>query len=92
VWIGLDMWFTVSSSPTSLLFWEQGIDEDIDDPNWDPAKFNILDAKAAIDQNPFDIQTWNGDLSAFKNRGGKVRLFALFLPLSPSFLFAQTRH
>ncbi|KAF4617033.1 hypothetical protein G7Y89_g15116 [Cudoniella acicularis] len=42
-------------------------------PSWDPATFTIKDAKAAADQNPFNIMTWEGDLSAFKNSGGKVR-------------------
>lgn len=47
-----------------------------DDPNWNASSFSRLDAKAAGDQNPFNIQTWNGDLSAFKNKGGKVCMFA----------------
>jgi feruloyl esterase len=42
------------------------------DASWDPATFTARDAKDAIEQNPFNIQTWNGDLSAFKAAGGKV--------------------
>ncbi|KFY94205.1 hypothetical protein V500_03374 [Pseudogymnoascus sp. VKM F-4518 (FW-2643)] len=42
------------------------------DSNWDPATFTIADAKVANEQNPFDIATWNGDISAFKNNGGKL--------------------
>ncbi|KIN02684.1 hypothetical protein OIDMADRAFT_40566 [Oidiodendron maius Zn] len=41
-------------------------------PKWNASTYTIHDAKAAIDQNPFNIQTWEGDLSAFKDRGGKV--------------------
>ncbi|OBT76824.1 hypothetical protein VF21_04486 [Pseudogymnoascus sp. 05NY08] len=41
-------------------------------PNWEASAYSICDAKAAGDQNPFNIQTWNGDLSAFKAKGGKV--------------------
>lgn len=44
-----------------------------DDSNWDPATFTIADAKVANEQNPFDIATWNGDISAYKNNGGKLR-------------------
>lgn len=44
-------------------------------PKWNASTFTIHDAKAAIDQNPFNIQTWEGDLSAFKDRGGKVCKF-----------------
>ncbi|KAE9370689.1 ferulic acid esterase [Stipitochalara longipes BDJ] len=40
--------------------------------NWDPANFTIADAKVAEDQNPFDIATWNGNISAFQNNGGKL--------------------
>jgi feruloyl esterase len=48
-------------------------DLDIDDSNWNPATFTIQDAKVAEDQNPFDIATWNPDISAFRNAGGKLR-------------------
>jgi feruloyl esterase len=47
-------------------------DFDINDSNWNPATFTIQDAKVAEDQNPFDIATWNADISAFKNAGGKL--------------------
>jgi hypothetical protein len=46
-----------------------------DNPNWDPETFNRLDAKAAADQNPFNVQTWNGNLSDFQAAGGKLREF-----------------
>ena len=29
----------------------------------------------AIDQNPFDIATWHGDISLFQKKGGKLREF-----------------
>ncbi|CAG8973336.1 hypothetical protein HYALB_00000099 [Hymenoscyphus albidus] len=41
-------------------------------PDWDPKTFSIADYAAAFAQNPFNIDTWDGDLSAFQNRGGKV--------------------
>ncbi|RDW77182.1 carboxylic ester hydrolase-28 [Coleophoma cylindrospora] len=43
-----------------------------EDPSWDPASYTRADAKAAIDQNPFNAMTGNGDLSAFQKHGGKV--------------------
>lgn len=42
------------------------------DPNWDPATLNSTDYTNAARQNPFNIQTWNGDLSAVQNRGSKI--------------------
>ncbi|KAG9234077.1 tannase and feruloyl esterase-domain-containing protein [Amylocarpus encephaloides] len=42
------------------------------DSTWDPATFNVRDAIAAAVQNPYNIMTWEGDLSAFQTRGGKV--------------------
>jgi feruloyl esterase len=44
-----------------------------DDSNWNPATFTIEDAKVAEDQNPFDIATWDANISAFRNAGGKLR-------------------
>ncbi|KAH9211422.1 putative feruloyl esterase [Leptodontidium sp. 2 PMI_412] len=42
------------------------------DTTWDPATYTIEDAKVANDQNPFNIATWNGDISAFQKSGGKL--------------------
>ncbi|KAG4423850.1 hypothetical protein IFR04_002995 [Cadophora malorum] len=42
------------------------------DTTWDPATYTIEDAKVSSDQNPFDIATWHGDISAFQNSGGKI--------------------
>ncbi|KAL2065486.1 hypothetical protein VTL71DRAFT_3156 [Oculimacula yallundae] len=44
----------------------------LNDSTWDPATFTIKDAKFAGDQNPFDINTWHGDISAFQKTGGKI--------------------
>ncbi|KUJ08955.1 tannase and feruloyl esterase [Mollisia scopiformis] len=41
-------------------------------PSWDPNHLTVQDAAHAAHKNPFDIETWNGDLSAFKSRGGKL--------------------
>ena len=68
--IGLNMSFTVGS-PFSLPM--RNLLRLADNSNWDPATFTIADAKVAEDQNPFDIATWNGNISAFQNNGGKIR-------------------
>lgn len=68
--IGSGMWFIVSYTSTHL---EIRADLAIDDSGWNPATFTIQDAKVAEDQNPFDIATWNPDISAFRNAGGKLR-------------------
>jgi hypothetical protein len=68
--IGSGMWFMVSYTSTHP---ESRADLAIDDSNWNPATFTIQDAKVAEDQNPFDISTWNPDISAFRNAGGKLR-------------------
>ncbi|KAF2089281.1 tannase and feruloyl esterase [Saccharata proteae CBS 121410] len=41
------------------------------DTTWDPLTAGLADYEAALKTIP-QIQTWNGDLSAFKNRGGKL--------------------
>ena len=53
------------------------VDSLAENPNWNAATFNRLDAKAAADQNPFNVQTWNGNLSDFRAAGGKLRGFQL---------------
>lgn len=42
------------------------------DPTWDPATLNSKDYTAAATLNSFNIQTWEGDLSATKDRGSKI--------------------
>lgn len=42
------------------------------DPNWDAAKLTLTDMAYATKLNPSNAETWDGDLSAFKSRGGKV--------------------
>ncbi len=42
------------------------------DPNWDPTTWNVKDAEAAIKQNPYNIATWNADLSALRDAGTKL--------------------
>ena len=41
-------------------------------PNWSAFSLNVQDYSYAHAKNPSNIETWNGDLSAFKNKGGKV--------------------
>ena len=45
------------------------------DPSWDPATFGLLDAANAAALNPFNIETWEGDISPFASRGGKLLTF-----------------
>lgn len=42
------------------------------DPNYNASNWNIQDAEAALKQNPYNIQTWDADISAFRDAGGKV--------------------
>lgn len=42
------------------------------DRTWDAATFTRKDAAAAIEANPFNVETFDGDLSAFQESGGKV--------------------
>ncbi|KAH7413378.1 putative ferulic acid Esterase/Feruloyl esterase [Cadophora sp. MPI-SDFR-AT-0126] len=44
----------------------------LNDSTWDPATFTIQDAEFSNNQNPFDIKTWHGDISAFQKAGGKL--------------------
>jgi feruloyl esterase len=41
-------------------------------PNWDPVTWTLDDAAAANAQDPYEISTFNGDISAFQKSGGKV--------------------
>lgn len=42
------------------------------DPFWNPDTINSTDYDTAARLNPFNIQTWKGDLSGVKDRGTKV--------------------
>lgn len=41
-------------------------------PKYNASNWNIHDATAALNQNPYNIQTWEADMSAFRDAGGKV--------------------
>ncbi|KAJ5835840.1 hypothetical protein N7447_001866 [Penicillium robsamsonii] len=41
-------------------------------PSWSGANFTVKDAAVALAQNPYNIQTWDGDISPFKKAGGKI--------------------
>jgi feruloyl esterase len=43
-----------------------------EDLTWDRKTFTLEDAVEAFNQNPFNIQTFDADISAFRDRGGKV--------------------
>ncbi|KAK2031348.1 feruloyl esterase B [Colletotrichum zoysiae] len=46
------------------------------DPTWDPATFDLqIDGGFAERKNPADVKTWPDNLSAFKNRGGRLLMF-----------------
>ena len=42
------------------------------DLSWTRANFGIDDERAAIALNPFNIQTFDSELSAFRDLGGKI--------------------
>jgi hypothetical protein len=42
------------------------------DPTWDPSSLKPEDYVLSSNLNLFNIETWEGDLSAFQGRGGKV--------------------
>ncbi|KAJ9156239.1 Carboxylic ester hydrolase [Pleurostoma richardsiae] len=42
------------------------------DPSWDPATLGPADYAEAAAKNLFNIETWEGDLSAVKDRGTKI--------------------
>ncbi|KAI9925204.1 hypothetical protein ASPWEDRAFT_32496 [Aspergillus wentii DTO 134E9] len=42
------------------------------DTKWDASKFSVKDAAVALAQNPYNIQTWDADISPFQKAGGKV--------------------
>ncbi|KAK5136184.1 hypothetical protein LTR08_004021 [Meristemomyces frigidus] len=44
----------------------------LEDPTWDPTTQTSADADTAARKDPSGISTWKGDLSAFKNKGGKL--------------------
>lgn len=47
----------------------------LQDPNWDADTLNATLAAYAASLNPFNIETWKGDLSGFKNKGGKIMTY-----------------
>lgn len=42
------------------------------DTNWDPAQIGPNDYEKASEVNPFNVETWEGDLSKFQARGSKI--------------------
>lgn len=42
------------------------------DSNWDPSTLAPADYAVAAAQNPFNIDTWKGDLSGVRDRGSKI--------------------
>ncbi|KAJ5460541.1 uncharacterized protein N7458_002093 [Penicillium daleae] len=42
------------------------------DPSWSGENWTIKDAAVALAQNPYNIQTWDADISPFQKAGGKV--------------------
>lgn len=43
-----------------------------EDLSWDPTSFTLKDVLYALGNDPHDMNTFNGDISAFRDRGGKV--------------------
>ncbi|CZT14998.1 related to Probable feruloyl esterase B-2 [Ramularia collo-cygni] len=44
----------------------------LNDTTWDPATLDSATAAYAASVNPFNVETWEGDLSAYRDRGGKL--------------------
>lgn len=44
----------------------------LNDSTWDPATMNSTYAAIAASKNPYNAETWEGDLSAYQNKGGKL--------------------
>lgn len=44
----------------------------LNDSSWNASELNSYYEALASHINPYNISTWNGDLSAFKNKGGKL--------------------
>ncbi|KAG9252427.1 tannase and feruloyl esterase [Emericellopsis atlantica] len=42
------------------------------DAEWDPSTLGPEDYAFAASQNPFNVQTWEGDLAGVRNRGAKI--------------------
>ncbi|RSL55421.1 hypothetical protein CEP53_007119 [Fusarium sp. AF-6] len=40
--------------------------------DWDPSTTNTKDYEAMIEKNPYNVQTWKGDLSGIRDRGAKI--------------------
>ncbi|KAJ4416094.1 hypothetical protein N0V82_006938 [Gnomoniopsis sp. IMI 355080] len=45
------------------------------DPNWNPATYNLTDATIAEQMNPGNISTYPSTLASFQDRGGKLVMF-----------------
>ena len=43
-----------------------------EDRNWTRANWSVADARAAIALNPYNIETFDTDISAFRDLGGKI--------------------
>lgn len=43
-----------------------------EDLSWDPATFTLQDILKGIEKDNFDLSTFEGNISAFRDRGGKV--------------------
>lgn len=44
----------------------------LNDSTWNAATLNSRYAAVAAEKDPFGVETWNGDLSAYRNKGGKL--------------------
>lgn len=44
----------------------------LNDPGWTADELNNYYAALAATENPFNIETWKGDLSAYQSKGGKI--------------------
>ncbi|KAL4885662.1 putative feruloyl esterase B [Aspergillus karnatakaensis] len=42
------------------------------DPNWNATQWTVKDAERALRQNPYNIQTWDADLTPIRRAGAKI--------------------
>ncbi|KAL3470756.1 putative feruloyl esterase B [Aspergillus californicus] len=63
------MMYDGSPFPYSRDWWRYVV---YSNPNWNATTWSVKDAEVAMKQNPYDIQTWNADLTPFRRAGGKV--------------------
>ncbi|KAF2106849.1 tannase and feruloyl esterase [Lophiotrema nucula] len=63
------IYYTGQPFPYTMDWYRYAIYNDL---TWNPLTLNATDYANAANKNPFNIETWKGDLSAVKERGAKI--------------------